>query len=137
MADMWRSQGYCDLIWNAVRKCTKYRCFLHIWDSHHGSSHYEKNYPKGTLLKTRIFSTFPQLPVTKSYCHLYTIKFRLLENFVETMNQEGEVLKYLKRKFPQLSDDKIKEGLFVGMDICEMFKNEIFNRFIETNKKAA
>ena len=45
--------------------------------------------------------------------------------------------KYLKTKFPLLSDAKIKEGIFVGPQIRELFKDETFNRVIEGKEKAA
>ena len=60
-----------------------------------------------------------------------------MKNFVKAMNREGEAFKCLKTKFPHLSDAKIKEGIFVGSQICELFKDETFNRMIRGNEKAA
>ena len=60
-----------------------------------------------------------------------------MKNLVKKMNQEGEAFKYLKTKFSHLSDAKIKEGIFVGPQIRELFKDESFNRVIEGKEKAA
>jgi len=36
------------------------------------------------------------------------------------MDQNSAPFMYLKNKFPELSDDKIKEGVFVGPQIREL-----------------
>ena len=45
------------------------------------------------------------------------IKLGLFKNFVKSLPTDGEGLKYLKKKFPRISEAKIKEGIFVGPDI--------------------
>jgi hypothetical protein len=42
------------------------------------------------------------------------------------MDKEGEGFAYLKQKFPQVSDAKIKEGIFVGPQIRALFGDSIF-----------
>ena len=39
---------------------------------------------------------------------------------------KGEGFAYLKQKFPQVSDAKIKEGIFVGTQIRALFGDSIF-----------
>ena len=60
-----------------------------------------------------------------------------MKNLVKAMNQKEKAFKYLKTKFPHLSDAKIKEGIFVGPQIRELFKDGTYNRVIEGKEKAA
>lgn len=43
-----------------------------------------------------------------------------MKQFVKVLPKEGECFKYLCEQFTHLSEAKLKEGLFVGPDICEM-----------------
>jgi hypothetical protein len=63
---------------------------------------------------------------TKIFLPLLHIKLGLTKNFVKGMNKEGEGFAYLKQKFPQVSDAKIKEELFVGPKIRALFRDSIF-----------
>jgi hypothetical protein len=36
------------------------------------------------------------------------------------MNKHGKDFEYLIEKFPKLSDDKLREGVFIGPQICEI-----------------
>ena len=38
------------------------------------------------------------------------------------MNKEGEVFEYLRQKFPRISETKIKEGIFVGPQVKQLFQ---------------
>jgi hypothetical protein len=40
-----------------------------------------------------------------------------MKQFVKALPKEGECFKYLCKKFPGLSDEKLKEGIFVGPDL--------------------
>ena len=53
------------------------------------------------------------------------------------MDQEGEAFKYLRLKFPRLSDAKIKEGIFVGPQIREICKDANFDQILKGKEKAA
>ena len=53
------------------------------------------------------------------------------------MNKKGGAFKYLKTKFPHVSDAKIKKGIFVGPQLRELLKDGTFNRIIEGKEKAA
>ena len=52
----------------------------------------------------------------------------LIKNFVKVMNREGQAFKYLREKFPRLNDAKIKEGIFVGPQICQLVEGLSFGR---------
>lgn len=45
------------------------------------------------------------------------IKLGLMKNFVKGLDTTSEAFTYLRSKFPQVSDAKIKEGIFVGPQI--------------------
>ena len=52
-----------------------------------------------------------------------------MKNFVKGMNQEGRAFKYIREKFPKLSDAKVKEGIFVGPQIRELVKDPYSTKF--------
>jgi hypothetical protein len=56
------------------------------------------------------------------------IRLGLMRNFVETLDKIVEGFIYLRSKFPNLSDDKVKEGIFVGPQIGRVMFNENFER---------
>ena len=45
------------------------------------------------------------------------MKLGFIKNFVKAMDRNGTAFKYLKNKFPRISNTKIKEGVFVGPQI--------------------
>ena len=63
------------------------------------------------------------------------IKLGLMKNFVKGMNQEGRAFKYIREKFPKLSDAKVKEGIFVGPQIRELVKDPAFDKVLEGKEK--
>jgi len=60
-----------------------------------------------------------------------------MKNFVKAMDKDGEGFRYLKSKFPRISDAKLKEGIFVGPQIRELIKDENFKiKLNDTEKRA-
>lgn len=53
------------------------------------------------------------------------------------MNKDGAGFQYLKTKFPRISDAKLKEGIFVGPQIRELMKDEVFDSKLSKAKKRA
>lgn len=51
------------------------------------------------------------------------IKLGHIKSSVSRMNQEGKVLKYLREIFPRLSDARVKDGIFIGLEIWEHLRN--------------
>ena len=86
-----------------------------MWDSRDRKSHYIKadfssrnlHSSEKNVAKPRVDSTDVLLPPLH-------IKLGLMKNFVKALNREGQAFKYLREKFPRLSDAKVKEGIFVG-----------------------
>ncbi|GFY26702.1 uncharacterized protein TNCV_2880301 [Trichonephila clavipes] len=63
------------------------------------------------------------------------IKLGLMKQFVKALDKEGECFKYLCEQFPGLSDDNLKEGIFVGPDIRKLLKYETFVTKMEMKEK--
>jgi hypothetical protein len=60
-----------------------------------------------------------------------------MKNFVKAMDQTGSAFKNLAEKFPQLSEVKIKEGVFVGPQIHKLFSDDTFNSLFQGDEKKA
>ena len=53
------------------------------------------------------------------------------------MNKEGEVFEYLRQKFPRISETKIKEGIFVGPQVKQLFQvADLKNKFNAAERRA-
>jgi len=44
----------------------------------------------------------------------------LMKIFVKGMDKTGRGFQYVRNKFPNVSDAKIKEGIFIGLQIREL-----------------
>ena len=56
------------------------------------------------------------------------IKLGLMKNFVKALDKNGEAFHYLKALFPEISDAKLKEGIFVGPQIRKLLNDNIFEK---------
>jgi hypothetical protein len=55
------------------------------------------------------------------------IKLRLIKIFVQAVDEESEGFGYLRQKFPKLIEAKMKEGIFIGPQIKQLFKDQDFS----------
>lgn len=60
-----------------------------------------------------------------------------MKNFHEATDQDGPAFNYLKTKFLRFSEAKIKEGVFIGPQIRELFKDGNFDQIIQGDEKSA
>ena len=58
-----------------------------------------------------------------------------MKNFVGGMNKEGQTFKYLRNKFPKISDAKLIEGIFVGSQIHQLMKDPAFDEVLKGQEK--
>jgi hypothetical protein len=65
------------------------------------------------------------------------IKLGLMKQFVKALSKEGECFKYLCKKFPCLSDAKLKEGIVVGPDIRKLPSDDLFETTMKTAEREA
>jgi len=61
-----------------------------------------------------------------------------MKNFVKAMDRTlPAAFWYLHEKFSQLSDAKIKEGVLVGPQVQELFKDDRFNNLVQGDARQA
>ena len=60
-----------------------------------------------------------------------------MKNFVKALKPNGEGFGYLKQLFPRITDAKIKEGIFVGPQIRQVLKDEVFPSKLSDLERAA
>ena len=119
---------------------TKYCCFLCDSDSRSQDSHcVGKSWPKRQSL-TPGFKNVAHEPLIESSKILLPplhIKLGLIKNFVKALDVNGSAFTYLREKFPRLSYEKVKAGVFVGPQIRELFKDHQFETVLSKKEKAA
>jgi len=47
-----------------------------------------------------------------------------MKNFVKCMDKTGRGFHYVRNKFPNVSDAKIKEGIFIGHQISKLMQGK-------------
>jgi len=102
---------------------TKYCCFLCKWDSWGKKNHYvNKLWPKRTSLTPGEKNVVipPLVLPEKIYLPPSHIKLGLMKNSVKGTNITGRGFEYGWSKFPNVSDAKIKKGIFIGPLIREL-----------------
>jgi len=60
-----------------------------------------------------------------------------MKNFVQAMNKHGKVFEYLREKFPKLRDAKLKEGILIGPQICEIINYDLSEHLLMVTEKSA
>jgi len=65
------------------------------------------------------------------------LKLGLIKNSVKAMNQGETAFSYLWEKFPELSEAKLKEGIFFGPQVRDLIKDEYFDKLLQGDKKTA
>jgi len=60
-----------------------------------------------------------------------------MKNFVKVLDVKGPAFTYLCGKFPRLSLEKVKAGVFIGPQIRQLFKDQQFEAVFSDKEKAA
>jgi len=58
-----------------------------------------------------------------------------MRNFGKGMDKTGRGLEYLRNKFPNVSDAKIKEGIFIGPQIRELLQDKQFDEDLNETER--
>ena len=119
---------------------TKYCCFLCEWDSRATTLHYKrKDWPLRQALEpgTKNILQQPLIESSKILLPPLHIKLGLIKNFVKALDRDGPAFRHLISKFPRLSIAKIKEGIFIGPQIRELFSDEHFAGLLTKKEHAA
>ena len=60
-----------------------------------------------------------------------------MKNFLKVLDVKGPAFTYLCGKFPRLSLEKVKAGVFIGPQIRQLFKDQQFEAVLSDKEKAA
>jgi hypothetical protein len=95
---------------------TKYPCFMCEWDSRATSQHCEQKHWKPRTSEPGSNSILRKslIDPKKILMPPLHIKLGMVKQFVKALPKTGNCFKYLRKKFPHLSEAKPKEGVFVG-----------------------
>jgi len=110
---------------------TKYCCFLCKWDSRDKKNHYvNKLWAKRTSLTPgeKNAVTLPFVLPEKIYLSHLHIHLGLMKNSVKGMDKTGRGFEYVRNKFPNASDEKIEDGIFIGPQIRELMQDKLPDR---------
>ena len=104
---------------------TKYPCFLCLWDSRDDDQHYarqESPLRQGVEPGSHNVLSPPLVEPNKIKLPPLHIKLGLMKNFVEAMERKGRGFTFLQQKFPRVSFEKLKAGIFDGPQIQKLMK---------------
>ena len=108
---------------------TKFPCFICLWDSRAKKEHWvKKNWPRRENFNVgeKNIQNRPLIDPAKVLLPPLHIKLGIMKQFVKALNKEGQCFKNLCLKFPQLSDEKLKAGIFNGPQIRLLTKDKDF-----------
>jgi len=109
---------------------TKYCRFLCEWENRNKKNCYvNKLWPKRTSLTPREKNVVnPLLVLLEKIClPPLHIMLGLTKNSVKGMDRTSCGFEYVRNKFPNVSDVKIKEGIFIGPQIRELMQDKQFD----------
>lgn len=119
---------------------TKYPCFLCLWDSRAKYEHWiKKDWPPREALVVGQQNVINPPLVSRDRIILppLHIKLGLIKQFVKGLDKNGNCFLFLSKKFPKLSAEKIKAGIFDGPQIRSLIKDPNFtDTMTEIEKKA-
>ena len=105
---------------------TKYPCFLCLWDSRVKNEHWvNKNWRSRDVMiqgKQNVINE-PLVSREKILLPPLHIKLGLMKQFVKALNRDGNRFGYLPRKFPGISTEKLKAGIFDGPQRRQLVKD--------------
>jgi len=65
------------------------------------------------------------------------IKLGLMKNFIQAVNKHGRGFEYLRKKILELSDAKLKEGVFIGPQVCDIINDDLSEHLLMETEKSA
>ena len=120
---------------------TTFPCFLCLWNSRDRTQHYtKKEWPLGEALTPLTSPNVIREPLVdsdRSVLPPLHIKLGLSMQFMKARNKEGNCFRYLCNVFPALSTEKVKAGIFDGLQIRQRIKEKHFENSMEANEQNA
>jgi hypothetical protein len=108
---------------------TKHPCFLCLWDSRDKENHWvRKDWPlrETTVLREHNVVNAPLVDSDKIILPPLHIKLGLMKQFVKSLNKDGLCFDFIACKFPGLSMEKLKAGIFDGPQIRQLIHDSTF-----------
>ena len=105
---------------------TKYPCFHCLWDSRARDEHWSRrDWPSRSTISIGTSNIINEPLVSRENVVLppLHIKLGLMKQYVKALNKDGDCFKYMCRKFPGLSNEKLKQGVFDGPQIRQLIKD--------------
>jgi len=65
------------------------------------------------------------------------IKMGFMKNFVKALDVKGPAFTHLRGKFPRLTYEEVKAGVFIDPQIRQLFKNQQFEAVLSDKENAA
>ena len=119
---------------------TKFCCFLCLWNSRAIAEHYvRKDWPIRDEIEQGKHNIMykPLVKNDRIFLPPLHIKLDLFKQFVKALDKESSAFAYLAEKFPSLSQNKIKEGIFIAPQIRKIILDETFITHLKRNEKLA
>jgi hypothetical protein len=119
---------------------TKYSSFLCEWNSHaRGTDYSRKHWPHRQSLTPGLKNVThkPLIKPSKVLPLQLHIKLGLMKNFLRALNVNGSAFMYLCGKFPTLTFEKVRAGVFIGPQIRRHFKDQQFEAVLRDKEKAS
>lgn len=108
---------------------TKMPCFLCEWDSRARDEHWDKRaWPVRTALVPgeKNIKSLSLVDPTKVLLPPLHIKLGLMKQFVKALDKDSGCFQYIVQKFPALSYEKKREGVFIGPQIRKLLLDDEF-----------
>lgn len=113
-------------------------CLICLWDSRAEKSHYTQNWPPTSDLDPGFYIVIALLVNPQNtLLPILHIKLGLFKNFVKAMGKDGEALAFIEKKFPKVSEAKVKAGVFDGPQIKELIKDDKLDENMNESEKKA
>ena len=119
---------------------TKFPCFLRLWDSKARTEHWiKKDWPARSELIPGSLNVLapPLVELSKIVFPPLHIKFGIMKQFVKAFEKDGNCFKYICIKFPGLTIEKLKAGIFDGPQIQKLINDANFCNFINSEEMSA
>ena len=119
---------------------TKYPCFLCYWDSRASTQHWvKKDWPAREDLAVGDKNIINQPLVSRDRIILppLHIKLGLMKQFVKALDKHGDCFNYIVKKFPGLSMENMKAGIFGGPQIRKLIQDQAFISHMTAVESAA
>jgi hypothetical protein len=119
---------------------TKYCCFWCVWDSRATEQHFvRKDWPQGTSFEPGASNVKHVSLVEPNKALLLPLhtKVGLMNDFVKAVDKDNEGFKRISEKFPQISEVKLKEGIFIDPRIRKVICDTSFEGKLNQKELAA